>query len=167
MTPNFESNKTSLWGSCHITDLFFHSEFAQTIGTEASNRWFLEQTAVQRSRTSGTNSSARTPCRSPAASAPTSPRRSEMVVGIISDIEHDLRDISPTTAQVEGSLISKGKNSSGPHPRAGVTTRRKSDISLDDIDAVREKCGGNIGLLFTDAAHTILSGYSRHPPISK
>jgi hypothetical protein len=125
---------------CHITDLFFRSELAQLAGSDAGDKWFREQ-----SRGAALCRSDGLP-RLPPGSNPTSPRPAMCAT-------------SHRTADTEG-----------PKPGCNLPNKDSSNpmyLSMDEdlplhleSSKIFQDCESDIGLLFTDAAHKVLTRLS-------
>lgn len=140
--------------SCHITDLFFHSEFTQFMSKEASNRWLSELSSA-RNRPNSDSLRARSTSPSSGKSSPqgcgadsssrvcrrTGTNESRVTVRKVTRSQESIsRRVSTTD---EGAFIRGLCGDAG--------NRNSSNFSSDN-----QECGNRIGLLFTDAAHTIL-----------
>ncbi len=126
----------------HISDLYFHAEFVQALGTEAGDQWFLDL-ATKRNQPNSSHSSSccdssyqgrsrgatpcRTACVSPVVSAPQSPRRRQ---------EPTICNDASECSDFSGKILS--------------LLKCKNAVENDD----------KFGLLFTDAAHSVLSDLS-------
>jgi hypothetical protein len=118
----------------HITDLFFHTEISQTVGSDVSDAWLLEQESV--------GSSKRT--RSSTYNTQSAPR-----------------------CLVTSSVCRSGQE----QPAKGScfqiqSSPTESRTQLEsDIESIRllldEELGLDIGLLYTDAAHTVMHRLDR------
>ena len=143
MNPLSVSAPLPVRKECHITDLFFRSELIQLAGSDAGDRWFREQSrgaTLSRYNVLVSNGAIRTP---------TSPRSKQCASS------------SSTRPAGSDSPISDSKL-----PNQDISNF--SFMSMDDVDCLPihlesskllqcQECGHDIGLLFTDAAHTVLT----------
>ena len=137
-----------------IVDRYFYEELSRVVGHEASSQWLLSQNSFRsrhRSSYSSTGCS-NTPCRTPERSSPPSPQLSTPAgfsdvavpglgnVKVSSSVSHDVN------AKFSSSPIYP--LSSSEAFVAASKLRSISDLSQSDTS--------RIGLIFTDAAHSIL-----------
>ncbi len=131
---------------CHITDLFFRSELIQLAGSDAGERWFREQSqAADLSRLHGLAHQTHVP----AGSNPTSPQPTpEASSHRITEIDcRKSRCILPTQDIPNPLYLSMDED---------------LPYHLGSLYPC-QNCENDIGLLFTDAAHTVLTRLSRPP----
>jgi hypothetical protein len=123
---------------CHITDLFFRSELAQMAGSDAGDKWFREHSrGAVSNRFNSLHSPLSADCN------PTSPRQ----------------NLAPSHRSAE----TDGPKSACKLPNQEYSNL--SSLSMDEDDLLCDmgshklfqNCGNDIGLLFTDAAHTVLT----------
>ncbi len=137
-----------------IVDLFFYEELSRLAGHETGSQWLLSQcTRLERSssRKSMTSTGcSTTPCRTPDHSAPASPRSQQLCIEIKAPAGHRERPIfshhesshTPVSSitRLDSSTDQVMKHAAS---RSSPSSSFKSDSTL-------------IGLIFTDAAHSVL-----------
>jgi hypothetical protein len=121
--------------SLHITDLFFQAEISQAVGSDASEAWLLEQTSL----------GARKRSHSPMSATQSPPRRCS-----------ETSCINHRAGQSQSSMASCQIKASP----------MESQLQLEsEIENIRLLLDENsrlyIGLLYTDAAHTVLHRFGR------
>mmetsp|Transcript_27688 Transcript_27688/g.57623 ORF Transcript_27688/g.57623 Transcript_27688/m.57623 type:complete len:139 (-) Transcript_27688:28-444(-) len=133
-----------------IVDIFFYEELSRVAGHESGSQWLLSQTTkLGCSKMSLTSTGCTsTPCRTPDQSAPTSPRGQLMCVEIISPAGH------------RGKVNSCQKSFSPSRQIAGVDSSMNQMIkcatsNLSACSSLKND-SSMIGLIFTDAAHSVL-----------
>jgi hypothetical protein len=123
---------------CHITDLFFRSELAQMAGSDAGDKWFREH-----SRGAFLNRCDRLALHTPlsADSNPTS----------------QPPDLSHRSAETD-SPKSAFKLPNQEFPNLSSMPMNEDDLPFHlKSSKLFQDCGIDIGLLFTDAAYTVLT----------
>jgi hypothetical protein len=120
----------------HITDLFFHSEITRVAGSDIGDQWISERVAIEGRLNSWT-------LRSPSDSATPSP----------------LNSSQPSPQYRANNYLgsaSDAQSSDSTEKMPQLHTQYESECtSLSDI-IIDEEMGDRLGLLYTDAAHTVL-----------
>jgi hypothetical protein len=128
---------------CHITDLFFRSELAQMAGSDAGDKWFREH-----SRGAVLNRCNRLALHSPL-SADSSPK-------------------SPPPGLSHRSAETDSPKSACKLPNQEFPNLSSLPMDEDELpfhlksSKLFQDCGVDIGLLFTDAAYTVLTHLGSH-----
>ncbi len=140
-----------------IAELFFYEELSRIAGHETSSQWLLKQcTGLERSssRKRQASSGSSTPCRTPVESAPASPR-----------VQHQYNEAKKPAVHRESTISSSSGSSSTM--RFDVDSSTPMDQAMKRAaarlspSATFKSDSSMIGLIFTDAAHTVLD----HPEV--
>lgn len=159
-------------------DLFFFEELHRTVGREESFQWLLSQTTKSTSSPtrSPTRSPNRSPCRTPQVSPPSSPRARpsdvvsppprKYVVPEGGGIRRNRSSFCRSEMTMPTLVDEETQRSSSSSPSEPCVALSDFNNSFKGLDVQRlvsmPTCGGdvsragNLGLLFTDAAHSIL-----------
>jgi hypothetical protein len=138
----------------NASDAFFFHELCRTSGSDVAYQWLHAQLSAK-GKGSGTGSATCTPNRSPHNSAPTTPRGRN--VGILLPLKtSQIKEEETSVTTEESSRVSTSGLEAQNTERSADSTR-----SMDRPSDVKAFCAehsndSNIGLLYTDAAHTIL-----------
>jgi hypothetical protein len=116
----------------HITDLYFQAEIAQVFGSAASRAWYYEHGI----RTRSTNSRVQTP------TSLVTARRSQY---------DPLSSSQPDSLRSDRSMIAQSQK----HLEKAEPDLQSEILKLQSLASLQP--GYNFGLLYTDAAHTVLS----------
>jgi hypothetical protein len=150
-------------------DLFFFEELNRTVGREQSFQWLLSQ-ATKSVNNSPTRSPARSPCRSPHVSPPSSPRgrpveaanpppRKYVVPeggGIRRSKNSFCRNDTSMSTMVDEELRSTSSSPNSPCLSANDFSHSFNGLDLKRLPVSCGAGDGKLGLLFTDAAHSVL-----------
>jgi hypothetical protein len=142
-----------------IVDLYFYEELSRIAGHETGSQWLLSQcTRLERSssRKSMTSTGcSSTPCRTPGQSAPASPRAQhlcmETKVPAVHSERHNLSNPESSHRSVSSTSITRleGVDSSMDQVLRHAWSRLSPSCSFKSDSSL-------IGLIFTDAAHSVL-----------
>jgi hypothetical protein len=133
----------------NVSDAYFFHELSRTCGSDIAYIWIRAQFSA---RSKG-NTATCTPNRSPMNSAPTTPRGRS--TGMQFPPPHRSAQIEEEGSSNIKDSIQISVDSSADRYKAEYRLNDASTKSLDTANAVKSN-GNNIGLLYTDAAHTVL-----------
>jgi hypothetical protein len=119
----------------HITDLFFHAEINQAVGSDASEAWLLEQRSV----------------------CPRKPLHSAKLARPHDRSTPQHRSETSSDRRPEGPSMASRQIKASPQEEPGQLESAIASIQL----LLGEESRLDIGLLYTDAAHTVLNRISR------
>ena len=163
----------------HITDIFFFEEFTKLIGYDASCEWLKTSSTKRRKSTLCSSSSLSTQSSkhsTPQHSAATTPRRFSLIQSWLLHQNADPQETSLNSRKSEGieQMAEARQNPTKPTDESGApedTRLQKRDFpdsclkfSQQNLHSPRrnsasstaESVTGRIGLLYTDAAHSVL-----------
>jgi hypothetical protein len=140
-----------------IVDLYFYEELSRLAGHEASALWLLSQCSKRLERSSSRKSTASTGCsstssRTPDQSAPASPRGQSSCTEAKAPTGYRERSVSSISESCHKSLSmmqSEVVDSPMDEAMKCIASRSSPSSSFKSDSSI-------IGLLFTDAAHTVL-----------
>jgi hypothetical protein len=162
-------------------DLYFYEELNRTVGREQSFQWLISETAKTSSPArSPQRSPCRSPCRTPQVSPPSSPRSRATVEvmappprkyvvpegGGVRRSRHSVEKIEPAQAPQIDTEDASSNSSASPSLGSLASPLNELSHSLSSLQLQRlasfpvgageESRGEKLGLLFTDAAHSVL-----------
>ena len=142
----------------HITDIYFHNELIMMIGKPAGDKWLdsvisARKASCKRSGKSASPSGSNAQL-SPTTSQPSSPLR--YYHGSRITLDEDDSDTQQQQQQQQlrdRPVLEKSQCAAESFTLKKCPSQIYCNLSIDDDD-----CPNNIGLLFTDCAHTVLNG---------
>ena len=142
--------------SCTVVDLYFYEELSRIAGHETGSQWLLSQTiklsrATSRMSLSSTGCTS-TPCRTPDHSAPASPRGQQMWTEAMVPAGHRNRIVSTNPPSCHKSFFLNIPTEGLDSPLEQVMRGNAFNLSPNSFKSDSSK----IGLIFTDAAHSVL-----------
>ena len=134
-----------------VSDAYFYHELSRTCGSDIAYLWIHAQLSAKSSKGS-TCSANCTPNRSPMNSAPTTPRGRS--AGLFPPTHRSVQIKQEGLCNAKDSNDTTGESSADIY-KAEYQITAVSNTHLDPAAAAKSN-GNNIGLLYTDAAHTVL-----------
>ena len=138
----------------NITDAFFYHELCKTSGSDIANMWLLAQGPVRSKGSTATCS----PNRSPHNSAPPSPRSRSGIPFFAGPQRSEVlkEEVAASKKSAIQTKLAAGKFKE--EPSSNFTAETLSDTKSIEFSSYPpgQTIENNMGLLYTDAAHTLL-----------
>jgi hypothetical protein len=137
----------------NVSDAYFYHELSRTCGSDIAYLWIHAQLSAKSNKCNTGSSTTCTPNRSPMNSAPTTPRGRS--AGMAFPPTHRSVQIKEEVCGNSKDVVKSTEESSADRYKAEYQITAAKNTHLDPATAAKSN-GNNIGLLYTDAAHTVL-----------